>query len=362
MARDYYEILGVQKGATKDEIKKAYRKKAIQYHPDKNPDDKTAEDKFREAAEAWEVLENDENRKLYDQYGHNWKKVKEGGGLGGFGGVSDIFARFARQQQRHAARGGDVEVTVSLTLEECYNGCKKEIDYVIKKSCEDCGGNGAEGGTAIHTCSVCGGSGQRVYISQNGNVINRVQATCDACGGAGRVIDKDCPTCKRQGMIVESTKITVEFPRGAEGGRGMAVEGMGSYSRVGGERGSAIFMIKELPSENFERIGLDLFHTYKINYEDLVLGTKIKIPTIHGKDANIVVAPGTQNGKSYRLKGHGMPVIGLPSDRSVSASNEGDFGNYMVLLELHIPEHSDEEMKLIEQLRDLKKKSLDKVK
>jgi len=367
MVRDYYEILGVQKGATESEIKKSYRKLAVKYHPDKNPDDKESEEKFKEVAEAYGVLENEGDRKLYDQHGHNWKKAKQFGdrGAGAGGGMGDIFEMFqqaARQQQQQAMKGEDVEVTVVLTLEECYTGCEKNVEYYVNKLCGDCGGNGAKNGTALHTCSVCGGSGQQTIIQRNGGLQRSIPVPCGTCKQTGRVIDEDCPTCNKTGAVVETINIKVDFPRGAEGQRGMAVPGMGHYSMYNGApRGDAIFMIDEVKNEVFERLERDLFYNHKISFEDLVIGTKITVPTIHGKDTNIVISPGTNHDKTYRLKGHGMPAVNLSKRASVGASSEGDFGDYMVNLELHIPEYSEEEKELIKQLKDLKKKNLEGV-
>lgn len=370
--RDYYEILGVQKTATEVEIKKAYRKLAVKYHPDKTNGDKELEEKFKEVAEAYDVLENEKDRKLYDQHGEHWKDVKEGrmnpnSGFGRRGGIMEAFEKAARKRQEQERRqmlmGNDVQIKVPLTLKECYDGCKKDIEYYVNKFCVDCNGNGSEEGTSHHTCSVCGGSGQQTVITQRGNFQFTNQIPCNSCKQTGSVIDVKCSTCKGGGMITEKENITVEFPRGAENNRGMGIEGVGHYSKHPGmDRGAAIFIIDEIPSDVFERLEMDLFYKYKISYEDLVLGIKIEVPTIHGKMTNLIIAPGTENGKTYRLKGYGMPILGLPSNHLVGESNKGDFGNYMIELELEIPsEYSDEERKLIEQLRDLKNKKLDTI-
>jgi len=360
--RDYYEILGLQKSASEGDIKKAYRKMAMKYHPDKNEGDKDAEEKFKEVAQANEVLSDSEKRRLYDKYGHDWERANTSGTAEGT--INDIFEQMRRAQQRERAKGATIQIRVPLTLEECYNGVEKTVEYLYQKNCGGCGGNGAKDGTAIHTCVTCGGSGQQTHHIQRGMHYMQHMSTCGSCRGAGIVIDEQCVVCVGRG--VESTKEVANliFPRGVEQGQGITQEGFGHYSRVpGGERGDAIFIIEEISHEVFERVGNGLLHKFKIKYEDLVLGATIEVPSIHGKLTKIIVEPKTKNKKLFRLKGHGMPALNLSKNVNPGQAPNSAFGDYVVELELDIPEdYSEEELKLIEELRTLKNKSLDKVK
>lgn len=360
MKRDYYEILGLQKGASDDDIKKAYRKMAKKYHPDVNKEE-GADKTFQEINEANEVLSDPESRKLYDQYGHDWEKPHSTGGFGGFGGH---YEHFMNEFNRQAARGKNVHVKISLTLEECYNGCEKEVPYTVQKICTSCSGNGAKNGTAFHTCTTCGGSGQEVHVLRSGAHILQRTTTCSKCAGNGRIITEPCSTCHGNGMEMEQENAIVTFPRGVEHGQSIAAEGKGHYSRVqGADRGDVVFIIEEVKHDKFERRGANLLYRHKISYEDLVLGTKIEVPTIEGKHIKFVVEPGTQNGKSYRIQGRGMSVLNLPPQITPGPGYEGAFGDYIVELVLEVPsEYSEDEKKLIEQLRELKNKNLDKVK
>ena len=362
--RDYYEILGVQKTATANELKKAYRKLAVKYHPDKTDGDKVLEDKFKEIAEAYDVLETEESRKLYDQHGHDWKAVRDGHQHPFASQARGAFQQFAQQQQRARAKGKPVQLVVNLTLEECYEGCEKSIDYTISKTCGGCNGNGAENGTSLHTCSSCGGSGQKIVIQQAGGFNFQSQEPCRACGGVGSNIDVICSDCKGNGNIAETETATIGFPRGVIDGERFAYPGKGHYSKVqGAQRGDVIFMIKELAHDTFERFNSDLVYKHKIGYEDLVIGTTIEVPTIHGKSTKIVVDPGTQNGKIYRLKNHGMPTLNLSQNMKPGYGPDSAFGNYIVELDLYVPsEISEEEIKLIKELKNLKDKNFDKVK
>jgi molecular chaperone DnaJ len=360
MKRDYYDILGLQKGASEEDIKRAYRKLAKKYHPDVNKDE-DAEDKFREASEANEVLSDPEKRRLYDQYGHDWENA---GQMGNFGGFSSAYEHFKHQFEQEAKRGGNVHVKVGLTLEECYNGCEKEVPYSVKKTCGSCGGNGSKDGTSHHTCAGCGGTGKKVEVIRSGNHILQRMTPCTNCQGIGRIIVEDCPTCLRSGMETESEVAILTFPRGVEHGQSLSAQGKGHYSKApGAGRGDAVFIIEELRHDLYERRGTTLLHKFDINYEDLVLGREIEVPTIDGKKIKFTVAPGTQNGRAYRLQGRGMAILNLPPQIVPGHGYEGAFGDYIVELNLRIPKKfSEEEKKLIEQLRELKNKNLDKVK
>ena len=350
MKRDYYDILGLQRSASDDEIKKAYRKLAKKYHPDRNPGDKEAEENFKEAAESFEILSDKKKRPLYDQYGHDWERASQ-----------DPFEALRKEQERRRSRGKNVHIKVALTLDECYNGCTKDVPFNIQKLCGTCDGSRAK---SSHTCTACGGSGQRTIVQSMGGFHMQETVTCNVCRGLTYIIDEACDTCQGHGTTVESEVAILTFPRGVQDGQTLGAQGKGHHSRVpGADRGDAVFIIEELKSELFERLDTDLAYKYKISYEDLALGTKIEVPTIHGKKANIIIGPGTKNGKIYRLKGHGMPSLNLPNNFSVSSAPAGSFGNYLVELELEIPEKlTEDEIKLIEQLRELKSKRLDEVK
>lgn len=348
--RDYYEILGLQRSATEDEIKKAYRKMAKKYHPDRNPGDKEAEEKFKEAAEANEVLSDPEKRPLYDQYGHDWERASQ-----------DPFEALRKQQQRRREKGKNVHIKVALTLQECYEGCVKEVPFNIQKTCGTCKGTRAK---TSHTCTTCGGSGYRTVVQSFGTMHMQETVTCNACHGRKFIIDEACDDCSGQGITIESELATVTFPRGVYNEAGLSAPGKGHYSHVeGAERGDAVFIVDEIEDPRFERLGLDLVYRQNISYEDLVLGTQVEVPTVHGKSAKLKINPGTQNGKVYRMKGHGMPVVNLPSHIKASEGRDGAFGDFHIELNLEIPKtHSEEEKKLIEQLRELKEKNLAKVK
>jgi len=355
MKRDYYEILGVQKNATERDIKKAYRKIAKKYHPDLNPNDKDAEKKFKEASEANEVLCNVEKRKLYDQYGHNFEKAKFSG-MGGFG--SDPFQEIRRQQQKRRNKGRSINVNIELTLEECYTGCNKEGRYIIQKPCSSCGGNGAKNGTEFHVCSYCGGSGEIIVGRRMGGFIFQNSDICSSCRGAGIIVDNHCSKCNGNGTVVEHEKVNIKIPRGVSEGMTIPVKGRGHYSKVNGAiRGDVYFVIKEIPHKKFERVGMDLVLNYPISYEELVLGAEIEVPTIHGRNTKIKVSSGSQNGKVYRLRNHGMPTLNLSNNIEPGTGPDAAFGNYMVVLDLKIPEsHSEEEIELIKKLKKLREK------
>ncbi len=350
MKRDYYEILGLQRGASEEDIKKSYRKMAKKYHPDVNKDE-DADLKFKEVNEANEVLSDPEKRKLYDQYGHDWESAQNAHGFGSH------YESFMRDFQRNAAKGRSIQVVVALTLEECYNGCEKEVTYTVQKLCDSCGGNGSKNGTSFHTCTICAGSGQEVHTIRRGSHVLQTATTCRSCGGSGRTVIESCDNCQGAGIDTETETATITLPRGIDGGQAVSARGKGHYSQVSGaERGDAIFIIQELKHDLFERSGLDLKYIHKISYEDLVLGTKVEVPTISGKRIKFNVEPGTPNGKVSRIRYHGMPIINLPPQITPGPDYDGAFGNLIVELSIEIPtQYSEEEKKLFEQLRDLKK-------
>lgn len=361
MKRDYYEILELSKGASDADIKKAYRRLAKKYHPDKNPDNKEAEEKFKEVNDANEVLSNPEKRKLYDIHGHEFENAGEPGFGFGFGGI-DPFEQLRRDYERQRNRVKEIFAKLSLTLEECYTGCTKEVSYKVRKICGTCNGNGSKNGNSFSTCTNCGGSGKKVSTKVQGAYFSQNVSQCTSCMGHGRIIIENCTTCSGNGIefLVENMSVTV--PRGIQGGQSLIAGGKGDYSRTG-ERGDVVFEIEELHHEKFERRDSDILHRYKISYEDLVLGSEIEVPAIDGKKLKFSVDPGTQNGKSYRIKGRGMPMLNLATEIVPSAGYEGAFGNYIIELNLEIPKiHSDEEKELIKQLKELKNKNLDKVK
>lgn len=367
MKRDYYEILGLNKDASDDDIKKAYRKLAKKFHPDVNKEE-GAEKKFQEINEANEVLGDPDKRTKYDMFGHNWENSgrmnSHSDGFGGHYGFGSTFHSFKEQFQRQQIKGKDVHVEVVLTLEECYNGCAKEIAYNVIKTCSGCGGNGAKDGSAFQTCRGCGGSGNRAQVIQKGATVIHTVVTCNACNGTGKNILEICNRCNSRGTEVDVEEAKITFPRGVSNGDAIPVKQKGHYSKFSnGERGDVLFIVKEHHHELFSRNGLDLIYKKSINYEDFVLGVKLEIPTITGGLVRFNVQPGTQSGRTYRIKGKGMPILNLAPQISSVPGYEDAFGSLIVEVVLEIPtDCSEEEKKLIEQLRDLRNKNLDKVK
>jgi molecular chaperone DnaJ len=350
MKRDYYEILGLQKGASEEDIKKSYRKLAKKYHPDVNKDE-DAEAKFKEINEAYDVLGDVEKRQKYDLFGHNEPS-------------SNPFSGFETFIRRQNARGRDVQVNVGLTLEECYTGCEKEVSYNVLKMCGGCSGNGSKDGNSIHTCTTCGGSGQHIKVVTRGGHIMQMASTCQSCGGAGRVIVEKCNQCSGSGMEVETETANIVFPRGVQHGNAVSGQGRGHYSRVrGAERGDVIFVVVEIPHETFKRDGMDLTYKCKVSYADLVLGAKVEIPALMGNNVRFSIPPGTQINKIFRLKAKGMPILNLhPNIKPVEGYEEA-FGSLNVEISLEIPTNcSEEEKAIIEKLRELGNKNLDEVK
>lgn len=326
--RDYYEVLGVSKSATADELKKAYRKLAKQYHPDMNPGDKAAETKFKEVNEAYEVLNDPAKRQRYDQFGHagvdpSYGAGGGGSGFGGFGGgfggfdVGDIFESFfgggfggsSRTRNPNAPiRGNDISVTVGLSFMEAAKGCKQTIQIQRLESCDTCGGTGAKKGTTPETCSECGGTGQ-VKVSQRTPIgVIQTTRTCTKCSGKGKVIRETCADCRGMGRVRKSKTLEVTVPAGIDDGQTFVLRGQGDHGINGGPAGDVNIMVSLRPDTLFERDGFDVWCDIPITFSQAVLGDEIVVPTIDGK-VQYTVPEGTQSGTVFRLRNKGIPYV-----------------------------------------------------
>ena len=321
--RDYYEVLGVKKDATDAELKKAYRKMAVKYHPDQNPGDKDAEEKFKEVNEAYEVLSDSQKRAQYDQFGH---AAFEQGGMGGGGGfysgqgfdmgdLGDIFGSmfgfggFGGGAKRNGPRRGkDVNVSIQLTFEEAVFGCKKEISIAIYDECETCHGTGAKAGSHPESCPTCHGTGQERVMQQSmfGSVTS--VRTCSKCGGTGKVVKDPCNTCHGSGKVATKKTLEVSIPMGIDDDQSFALRGMGDAGTNGGPSGDVIVMVTVRPSEVFQRDGYDVWVTVPITYSQAVLGDSVTVPSIDGK-VEYTVPEGTQSGTTFRLRGKGIQYL-----------------------------------------------------
>lgn len=353
--RDFYEILGVSKGAAADEIKKAYRKLAIKYHPDKNPGDKAAEEKFKEAAEAYEVLSNPEKKQRYDQFGHAGNSAGfGGGGGGGFGGMNmeDIFSQFgdvfgggfgggsSRGGGRRMNKGSNLRIKVKLTLQEIANGVEKKIKVNKFVSCKSCSGSGAQGGSAHSSCGTCRGSGQVTQVVNT--ILGRMQTatTCPACGGEAQIIKDKCKSCYGDGIVREEEVISINIPAGVAEGMQLSMSGKGNAAARGGIPGDLLIAIEEIEHDELKRDGNNLFYEKNISFVDAALGTQVEIPTVDGK-AKIKIDAGTQSGKVLRLKGKGLPDV-----------NGYQRGDLLVNIQVWTPQKlSKEETATLEKLR-----------
>ncbi len=316
--RDYYEVLGISKGASEDEIKKAFRKTAKKYHPDMHPDDKECEEKFKECQEAYAVLSDPDKRRQYDQFGH--AAFENGaGGAGGFdfsgmdmGDIfGDIFGDLFGGGRRSAAnngpmKGANVRLSLRISFEEAVFGCTKEIEFNYKESCSTCGGSGAKPGTNKETCSKCGGKGKVVYTTQSlFGTMQNVQ-TCPECQGTGSVIKEKCTSCRGTGYINKKVKKTVDIPAGIDNGQCVRVRDYGEPGRNGGPRGDLLVEVIVSRNPNFERQDMNIFSKASISFAIAALGGDVRIKTVDG-DIIYTVAPGTQTGTRIRLKGKGVP-------------------------------------------------------
>ena len=318
--RDYYEVLGVDRGATDDEIKKAYRKLAKKYHPDLNKDNPEAADKFKEAAEAYDVLSNSEKRSRYDQFGHAGVD-QNGGGYnsygGGFGGfdMGDIFSSFfgggfggSSSRRNGPVRGRDIQQAVELTFEEAAFGCKKEITIIRSESCPECGGSGAKKGTSPVKCAKCGGSGQMRTVQNTPFGQFASSTTCSACGGSGTTIKDPCPKCGGSGQTRKTRKLEVNIPQGIDHGQTVSVRGQGEGGIRGGGPGDLLITVYIKPNPVFKREGNNVYVDVPITFVQAALGCEIEIPTIDGSVTQRF-PEGTQYGTKFRLKGRGIPSI-----------------------------------------------------
>lgn len=357
--RDYYEVLGVQKGASDDEIKKAYRKKAIQYHPDKNPGDKEAEEKFKEAAEAYEVLSNADKRARYDQFGHAGLDGQAGFGGGGmnmedifaqfgnifggrFGGFGSGFSGFGGGQQT-TNRGSDLRVRVKLTLKDIATGCEKKIKVRKAVECTHCNGSGAKDSHSTKTCPHCNGTGFVTRVQRTILGSMQTRSACPHCGGEGRIITDKCPHCNGEGIEMKEEIITINIPAGVSEGMQLSMRGKGNAARHGGIPGDLLVVIEEEAHPELLRDQNNLIYNTLLDLPTAVLGGTIEIPTIDGK-VKIKIDGGTQPGKILRLRGKGLPDV-----------NHYGTGDLLVNLGVYIPEHlSSDERKVFEKLGESK--------
>lgn len=354
--RDYYEVLGVSKSSSKDEIKKAYRKVAMQYHPDRNPGDKAAEDKFKEAAEAYDVLGDDQKRSKYDNYGHD--AFDNNMGAGGFGGagmnMEDIFSHFGdifgfetgrRSHNSGGApkgqAGSNLRVKLKLTLSEIEQGVHKIIKVKKYVSCKTCSGSGAKDKSSVQTCGGCKGSG---YVRRVTNTfLGQMQTTvaCPTCSGSGQTITAKCTSCKGEGRVYEEDTIPVDIPPGVGEGMQLAVGGRGNVGMNGGPSGDLLIGIEEVPHEFLVRNEHNLMYELFVNFADAVLGAKIEVPTLNGK-VKFTLPPGTQSGKIFRLKDKGLPIL-----------HSHERGDQIIQVNIWTPKTvTEEERRVLEKLKN----------
>jgi len=355
--RDYYDVLGVSKDASQDEIKKAYRKRAMKFHPDRNSDDPKAEEKFKEASEAYEVLRDEEKRRRYDQFGHQGMN----GGFGGGGfenvGFEDIFSRFgeifgsdfgemfggggrSRGRRSPGQPGSDMKLRMELSLEEIANGVEKKLKVKKQVTCDKCNGTGAETEEDFQTCGTCNGMGEvrQVHKTMLGQMVN-VQP-CPECRGDGRIITNKCSKCNGEGRYKGEETVKVRVPSGVSKGNYITLRGKGNAGRRGGEAGSLIVLIEEKEHDRFEREGNDIYYDLVLSVPDAILGTEVEVPTLKGK-AKVKIDEGTQPGKLLRMKGKG-----------INGLNNSGTGDQFIRVNVYMPRDlSSEERKHIEALR-----------
>lgn len=361
--RDYYEVLGIARGAATEDIKKAYRKVAMQYHPDKNPGDEAAEEKFKEASEAYEVLSDEQKRASYDRFGH--AGVNSGaGGMGGqgFNDINDIFSRFSdifgsggggggfedffgRQggngrRKRRGVQGSDLRLRLSLSLEEIAAGVEKKVKIKRFVGCDTCGGNGAATSEAVNNCPTCQGSGEVRQQVGGGFFTQIVVSQCPTCHGEGRIVTKACPVCVGEGRVEAQETVSLKIPAGVQNNMQLQMKSKGNAGKRGGETGDLLIQIEEEAHESFTREGDSVIYELYVNIADAALGLSVDVPTLSGK-ARFKIDPGTQSGKIVRLRGKGIPNI-----------NGYGIGDMLVHINVWTPKKlTPEERTLLEKLR-----------
>jgi len=361
--RDFYEILGISRSASADEIKKAYRKVAMQFHPDRNPGDKAAEEKFKEAAEAYEVLSDADKRAQYDRFGHQaFAPGRGGGGSYGGGGMNmdDIFSQFgdifgddspfgsffggggkrSSSTRSRGVRGSNIRVKLKLNFEEIAKGANKTIKVKKYVVCRTCSGNGAKDKNSLQTCNTCGGSGQ-VRRVQN-TFLGQMQTvtTCPACNGEGSTVINKCTACKGEGRVYDDETLSIDIPAGVQEGMQLSMSGKGNAGERGGAAGDLIVLIEEEAHPQLHRDGLNVAYDLHISIPDAVFGIQVEVPTIDGR-AKIKIPPGTQSGKIFRLKGKGFPNV-----------NSYEKGDQLIQVNVWTPQHvSAEEKQVLEKLQ-----------
>src|SRR6266487_3195497 len=356
--RDYYEILGVGKAASADEIKKAYRKVAMQYHPDRNPGDKAAEEKFKEAAEAYEVLSDTDKKSQYDRYGHAGVSGNGRGYSGGGMNMEDIFSQFgdvfgddifgnffggrSRGGQRaRGVRGSNLRIKLKLTYEEIAKGVTKNIKVKKYVPCQTCQGSGAKDKGSVQTCGTCGGSGQVRRVTNTFLGQMQTVTTCPTCNGEGSVITAKCGTCKGEGRVYAEETVTIDVPAGVQEGMQLNINGRGNAGERGGMPGDLIILIEEEQHKELHREGLNVAYELHLSFTDAVFGTQTEVPTIDGR-AKIKIPAGTQSGKIFRLKGKGFPAV-----------NSYEKGDQLVQVNVWTPQHvSNDEKAMLEKLSE----------
>ncbi|MDA3954162.1 MAG: molecular chaperone DnaJ [Bacteroidales bacterium] len=360
--RDFYDILGVSQSASQEEIKKAYRKQAIQYHPDKNPGDSSAESKFKEAAEAYEILSNVDKRARYDRYGHAGLGGAAGGGSGGFGGgmsMEDIFENFgdvfgsafgggfggfggfggSRQRGRRVNKGSNLRVKVTMSLKDIAHGVNKKIKVNKYIACDSCSGNGAKDSSSFSNCSTCHGTGQVTKVTNT--ILGQMQtaSVCHSCGGEGKIITHKCTKCHGEGIVKDTEVISLDIPGGVAEGMQLSVSGKGNAARRGGINGDLIVLIQEEKHPDLIRDGNELMYGLYLNFAEAAIGATVEIPTVDSK-VKIKIEPGTQPGKLLRLRGKGLP--------DVNGYGKGDL---LVNINVWVPKNlTKDEKKQVEQL------------
>jgi molecular chaperone DnaJ len=352
--RDYYEVLNVTRSASSDEIKKAYRKVAMQYHPDRNPGDKGAEEKFKEAAEAYEVLSDSDRKAQYDRFGH--AGMRNNGGAGHYTNMDDIFSQFGdifgesgfesffgggrRSSGRsRGTRGSNLRVKIKMTYEEIAKGVNKQIKVKKYISCNVCNGSGAKDKNSVQTCGTCGGSGQVRKVSNTFLGQMQTVTTCPACNGEGTTITHKCGNCKGEGRVYGEETVSIDIPAGVQEGMQLSVGGRGNAGERGGANGDLLILIEEEPHPDLHRDGINVGHELHISFTDAVFGTQVEVPTIDGR-AKIKIPAGTQSGKIFRLKGKGFPAV-----------NSFDKGDQLISVNVWTPQNlSAEEKAMLERL------------